>query len=87
MLLATAVPAKVKTVALVTPSPTVPLSGENWVITGAPVGGSICRLGNVVSAPERLAVLPAASVIVAPFGMFTAVIVSAETVLSFAPTV
>ena len=36
MLLATAVPAKVSTVALVTPSPTVPLSGENEVMAGAP---------------------------------------------------
>ena len=37
--------------------------------------------------PERLAVFQAASVTVAPFGRFTAVIVSAETVLSLAPTV
>ena len=69
------------------PSPTVPLSGENEAMVGAPVGGSICRPGNVISAPERLAALPAVSVTAAPFGRFTAVIASAETVLSLAPTV
>ena len=73
--------------ALVIPSPTVPLSGENEVMAGAP-GGSTWRLRESVAyVPLRICRIAPSVPPLVLFGRFTAVIVSAETVLSLALTV
>ncbi len=71
---------------IVLPIPSSPLEGEATTFVTAG-GGSIARPVSVVSAPDRLAALPAVSFTVAPFGRLAWVIASAETGLSFAPTV
>ncbi len=61
MLPASAAPVTVTTLALVMPSPTVPLSGENAVMVGA-VGATVSTV--TLSALEVPLTLPAASVAV-----------------------
>src|ERR1035437_8921565 len=61
VLLASAVPLSVSTVALVMPSPTTPLSGENEVMVGA-TGAVVSMV--TLKAEDATPVLPAASVAV-----------------------
>src|SRR5580704_862922 len=72
------------------PAPAVipfPLAATDVTVGPCELDGLTWRPANVVAAPARFAALPAASLIVAPFGKFTCVIANAGTLLSAAPTV
>ena len=64
---AVAIPVRVTWLTLVMPSPVVPLSGENEATVGVPGGVvSICSVpARLAGAPDRLATLPAPSLMVA----------------------
>src|ERR1700761_5583211 len=70
----------------VLPTPRTPDDGVSATETTTG-GGSIDRPGSVVTAPDKLAALPAPSLTVAPDGKLTWVMARVGTVLSVAPTV